>query len=124
MPAPERIRTGAFSLVEMLAVMGIVLILVMMAIGLTGHAQRVARQARAEADLELIRNALQEHLLKYGSYPDGTNLASSTVTNWLPADFSFSDPWGAAYRYTYRSRDTYGLLSCGPDGQEGNEDDI
>ena len=107
---------------EMLAVLGIVCLLSVLVLGITSHAQRVAREARAKADLELIRNALQEHMLKTGAYPGTTMWTNSVITNWLPAGFTFKDPWGSDYQYANRSAESYSLYSMGQRTNDPNDD--
>ena len=111
-----------FTLMELLAVLGIVCILVALVLGLTTHAQRAAREGKARAELELIRNALQECMLRNGAYPAGTNLAAAGITNWLPAEFSFRDPWERGYRYEPHSPESYSLYSTGPHEDDSNDD--
>lgn len=96
----RRDERQAFTLMEMLMVFFVVGVLAMLILGITGHAQRAAREARARAEMELIRTALQECLLKTGSYPETASWTNSALTNWLPTGFTFKDPWGAFYSYT------------------------
>ena len=116
-PRPGGGRT-AFTLVEMLAVLAIVCLLAVLVLGITSHVQRAAREARARTDLELIRTALEESKLKYGSYP--ADLTSGDVTHWLPTGFTFKDPWGAGYQYASRTN-AYSLYSMGPDTNDAND---
>lgn len=119
----KRSDRTAFTLMEMLAVLGIVCLLAVLVLGITGHAQRAAREAKAKTDMELIRNALQEYKLQNGQYPDFADWTNRTA-GWLPAGFTFRDPWGTDYQYTNRTTESYALYSCGYDGTAGNADDI
>jgi len=112
----------AFTLMEMLAVIGIVCLLAVLVLGITGHAQRAAREARAKAELELIRSALQEHMLKDGTYPETTTWTNSAITNWLPSGFTFQDPWGNPYRYACGIAESYTLYSTGQNVTNSNDD--
>jgi len=107
---------------EMLAVLFIIGLLAMLVLGITSHAQRVGREARARADMELIRNALQEYMLKIGTYPEAGSWTNSAVTNWLPTGFSFNDPWGTVYQYTNRSAESYSLYSMGQRTNDPSDD--
>lgn len=111
----------AFTLMEMLAVLGIVCLLAMLVLGITGHAQRAAREARAKTDMELIRNALQEYKLQNGQYPASPDWTNRTA-GWLPAGFTFRDPWGAGYQYTNRTAESYSLYSMGQRTNDASDD--
>lgn len=120
-PAALRGRSRAFTLMEMLGVLAIVCLLAVLVLGITGHAQRAAREAKAKTELELIRNALQECKLQNGQYPefaDWTNRAASR----LPAGFTFRDPWGTDYQYTKRNAESYSLYSRGHNTNDSSDD--
>ena len=112
---------GAFTLMEMLTVMAIVCLLVTLALGITSHAQRAAREARARAELELIRNALQERMLKNGGYPPAADWTNA-VRGWLPGGFTFKDPWNNLYIYTNDTATSYSLYSRGQRINDPNDD--
>lgn len=81
-----------------------------------------AQVARAQIDMASLSSALDMHYLIKGRRPQFlSELADSRVVEREP-----SDPWG--HEFIYRSPGTEGrsfdLLSAGPDGLEGTEDDV
>jgi general secretion pathway protein G len=133
----RRRGSGAFTLIELLTVISIIAILMAMVLGAGLFARQAALRARAKADIQKIHRALQEYRLQYkkfgiaaywtgkNTYPYPTDLRGSAVTNWLPQDFTFTDPWQTSYQYTYvADSDIYRLYSKGADKQDGTEDDI
>ena len=127
------VRVGGFTLIELLAVIIIIVILVGIVMGFSGYAGRKSDVSRARADLEYIKNILEEYRVNRGSYPvtinggvftNGTFFAS--LTNGLPPSVTFdtnkcsrSDPWGNSYVYDRLTAYSYLLWSCGPDGTNG-----
>ena len=129
-------RTGsqrskkAFTLIELLTVILIMGILMSMIIGIAVVVNQKNLEARALADIENIRNALNEHQLDYGKFPVST-IADETWTNAINdymvlERFDYIDPWNNVYRYETPSGDTsprrYTLYSLGRDGEEGSEE--
>ena len=121
----------AFTLIELLTVILIMGILMSMIIGIAVVVGQKNLEARALADIENIRNALNEHQLDYGKFPDST-LADETWTNdingyMIIEDFDYIDPWGNMYRYETPTGETsprrYTLYSLGRDGEEGSEEE-
>jgi general secretion pathway protein G len=123
----QRRHAGAvngYTLLEVLAVLAIIAVLATLVLGLTGASRRKAYEGRARSDLSRIADALQEYWLKHGTYPNTTQMATSAVTNWLPAGFSFRDPWKSDYHYRFGSANAYQLSCDGPDQAPGTPDDI
>jgi general secretion pathway protein G len=143
-------RSGAFTLIEMLVVICIMMILAGLLMGISPYVWRSAKEAKARANLEKIHKALEEYMLANGSYPysvnadgsslpysgEGTNLLSlvskpdgtfGTLTNWLEKGTNtLVDPWGHGYVYScvQGNQQTYLLFSMGNDGKPGTPDDI
>lgn len=124
---------GGFTLVELLAVMGIIAILAGIVLGITKIATGKAATAAAMTDFELIKNELEDYRLEYGGYPDvrpDTNMVDATLfTNWVDetTEFSLIDPWGKSYIYEHNKNTAkfqYDLWSKGPDGIAGTADDL
>jgi type II secretion system protein G len=109
---------SAFTLVELLSVIAIIGILAGLIIGIAGYASRKADRGRAIAEMERLRNALEEYRLERGTYPQFTgavtNAAFQSLTNYV-TDLSFTDPWGNGYLYTNVSKFSFTLYSDGPD---------
>jgi type II secretory pathway pseudopilin PulG len=131
-------RGGAFSLIELLVVMAIMMILATLLIGLSGYIWRASKEAKAKAGVEKIHKALLEYSLAVGGYPANTtpnkedDLAVvmsppliapfNTLTNWLEGwnqkgTNVVVDPFGHGYRYLRQSPQSYILYSCGFNGK-------
>jgi len=123
--------------VELMLVVIIIGVLVaMVAPRLTGRS-RQAREAAAQADINAhLSAALDLFEVDNGRFPttgegmEALRTAPSGVRRWngpylkRPVPM---DPWGRPYIYRspgQHNREDYDLFSYGPDGVEGNEDDI
>ncbi len=71
----------AFTLIELLTVILIMGILMSMIIGIAVVVSQKNLEARALADIENIRNALNEHQLDYGKFPESTLADDTCPTN-------------------------------------------
>ena len=133
-------RVCGFTLIEMMLVIIIIGVLVAMVVPrLTGRSEQ-ARIAAATADIEAnLAVALDLYELDNGGYPTGEQGLDALLEkpsippvppNWngpylkrrLP-----KDPWGEPYIYRCPGLNNtydYDLFSKGPDGIEGNADDI
>lgn len=128
----SKIQSG-FTLVEMLLVVTIIGILAALVIPKIANRSEQARQTAAFADIHGgIKSALDQYNVDVGTYPKSLQdliTPPSNAKNWhgpyldkLPVD-----PWQNPYVYYYPGKHTansYDLLSVGPDGKEGTEDDI
>jgi len=128
----------AFTLIELLLV--VVIIGVLAAIMLPNFAGRTeeARKTRAKTEIEsTLGLALDMFEADTGSYPkteQGLNALiekPQQLTNWhgpyIKKSNSFEDPWKNKYQYQCPGQHNtlgYDLISAGPDGQLGTEDDI
>lgn len=142
-----RSRAG-FTLVELMVVVMVMMVLTGIVLGIANLASRRAAEGRARADLQQLRNALDEYRLEVGRYPqvtivyppigsgevdsqDTTDLLNRWRDNITPpltnfvTDLSFQDPWGRAYQYRPQGRLAYDLWSRGTDPRDSvSEDDI
>jgi general secretion pathway protein G len=128
-------RPHGFTLVEMLLVVAIIGILAALVIpkiaGTSEHSRVVAAQTDIRAG---IKTALDHYEIDNGYYPRSLNdllVQPSNAKNWRGPYFDPPqlpvDPWGNPYVYYFpskRNQPTYDLLSVGPDGKEGTDDDI
>jgi len=129
-------RSAAFTLIEMIVVICIMMILAGLLMGIAPYVWRSAKEAKARANLEKIHKALEEYMLANGSYPyvsgceliygaDINTLTNQPPFNQLPPllekNVSLVDPWGNGYRYVcaQAGQQTYTLFSCGADGKSG-----
>jgi general secretion pathway protein G len=123
----------AFTLVELMLVVVIIGILAALVIPkIVGNSER-ARLTAAQADINGgIKSALGQYEIDNGFYPKSLQdllVQPSNAKNWhgpyldnLPVD-----PWGNPYIYYFpgkHNQNGYDLLSTGPDGKEGTDDDI
>ena len=92
-----------------------------------------ARITAAQADIKGgLKSALGQYKADTGRYPEGLQELidkSTDATNWHGPylDKLLVDPWGNPYVYYCpgkHSTNSYDLLSVGPDGKEGTDDDI
>jgi general secretion pathway protein G len=111
-------RAG-FTMVEMMTVILLIFVLAAMVVGISGYVTRKGAEAQARAELQQLRNALEEYRIETGSYPgdlDGLGDYGEGITS--------QDPWGAAYVYRPRGGFSYELFSRGPSGDENVPDNI
>lgn len=117
-----RPRRQAFTLMELLLVVLIISILMGIVLGFTGYASRAAARSRALADIQKIKDALEQYRLANGTYP--TVSGDMTAAPWAPfraaltnyvRDLNFTDPWGRGYRFESQGRFQFKLWSYGPD---------
>ncbi len=133
-PFGRRTSTG-FTLVEMLLVL---VILGTLAVIVYPNISKHGPEARIKAtriQIAALGNALEMFEVGNGFYPQGQNglqdlvQAPNNAPNWHGPymDKIPKDPWGNDYVYTcpgVHRPHSYDLMSAGPDGQPGTEDDI
>jgi general secretion pathway protein G len=126
-------RSRAFTLVEMLLVVAIIGILAALVIPKIIGRSEQARITSANADvMGGIASALNIYEVDNGVFPGSLQdliQKPSDAKNWhgpylgrLPVD-----PWGHPYIYYHpakHNQNYFDLVSFGPDGKEGTDDDI
>lgn len=110
------VKSG-FTLLELLAVMLIIGLLAGLGIGGYSLARHSAKEGRAKADIERLRNGLEEYRVQYGAYPSTADGLLS-ITNHVGARFEVLDPWGQPYQYVSSNRFQYSIFSLGVDAQD------
>lgn len=132
-----RVQTGrlhqGFTLVEMLLVVTIIGILAALVIPKIAGTSERAREQAAKADIQGgLKSALDQYNVDTGFYPKTLQdlmVPPSNAHGWHGPylDKVPIDPWGFPYVYHFPGRHNpvgYDLLSVGPDGKEGTEDDV
>ena len=128
-------RAQGFTLVEMLLVLVILATLAAIVYPkFTGRSEQ-AKTTAAKTDIASICVALDAFEVDNGYYPKSGSLNAlveqpNDASNWRGPYLSKGiplDPWGNSYNYEYpgkHSANGYDLLSAGPDGRAGTDDDI
>lgn len=136
----RRRNRKAFTLLEILLVVGLLAMLAAVAVpALIGQAEK-ARITAAEAALgsaATIPSQIRLYKFNIGSYPeeleglikkpDDDEIAEKWTGPYLEGAQGLKDPWGNDYQYDAEGKHNEGsfdLWSNGPDGEEGTEDDI
>jgi general secretion pathway protein G len=135
-PRSTRAAVRAFTLIELLLVLVILGILAALVVPKFSGRTEQARVTAAQSQIATFGTALDAFEVDNGYYPKGRSGLQELVQqprdaqNWrgpyLKSDIPL-DPWGRPYVYESpgkRNPSGYDLMSAGPDGQEGNEDDI
>jgi len=127
-------QTQGFTLVEMLLVLVILATLAAIVIPKMAGRSQQAKVTSAQTQINSLELALDAFEVDNGYYPktgalDDLVEQPAGATNWkgpylkkIPLD-----PWGGPYTYDYPGKHNpsgYDLMSNGPDGQAGTEDDI
>jgi len=120
----QRRHTRGVTLVEVLIV---VAILSLIAGGVAIFAIPRFQQAQkdtAKTDTKTLVQVIETYKLNH----PGTGGACPTIEDLkndkaLKADQNTNDPWGKPYKIVCTGED-FGVMSPGPDGKEGSEDDI
>jgi general secretion pathway protein G len=126
----------AFTLIELLLVLVILGILAAIVVPKFAGRTEQARKVAAETQIANFGTVLDAFEIDMGYYPKGRNGLLDLVQqprdadNWkgpyLKSDIPL-DPWKNAYIYDCPGKHnptTYDLMSIGPDGREGGDDDI
>lgn len=94
--------------------MVVIIIGILTSLGVGGYslAQRAAKEGQAKADIEIIRNALEEYRIEFGAYPG--DLSALTKIS-VGGDLNPMDPWGRDYHYASSNRFSYSIWSDGFD---------
>lgn len=135
--AASRRRSRGFTLIELLLVLVILGILAAVVVPKFSGRTEQARVAAAQAQVSTFGTALDAYEVDNGSYPKGKDGLLLLVEQPRDAQATWkgpylkgqipNDPWGQPYIYECPGRQnptSYDLSSAGPDGRDGNEDDI
>jgi general secretion pathway protein G len=130
-------RRQAFTLIELLLVLVILGILAAIVVPKFSGRTEQARITAAKTQIATFKTALDAFEVDNGYYPRGNDGLQelihqpSNAQNWrgpyLDATEIPLDPWGNPYVFESPGRQlqsAYDLMSMGPDGKLGGEDDI
>jgi general secretion pathway protein G len=133
----KRRRTrGGFTLIEVLLVLAILVIIASLAVVNILPAQRKAKIDSARTQVGAFESAIDLYNLSVDAFPpnlDALRIAPAGLANpakwdgpYLKKDIPL-DPWGQEFKYQVpgvRNPESYDVWSSGPDGVDGNDDDI
>jgi general secretion pathway protein G len=133
----RRRNESAYTLFEIMLVLGIIAVLVGSAIYLLKGNVDVAKQQRAETDFTAIVTQLKTYEMMNYNFPTTQQGLEALVTRptsepvprrWVHLmDKGLVDPWGQPYNYASpgkKNPSSFDLYSSGPDKQAGTTDDI
>src|SRR6478672_2994940 len=78
MKTTQRIGRPAFTLIELMAVITIIVILAGLVIGGLGYVTERQARAKAQVQIQLLSKALEEYKLDMGTYPPTANSTTGT----------------------------------------------
>lgn len=127
----------AFTLIEIVITLTIIAILASGSIYLLKGQIDSAKDTRVDSDLQAVGLALQSYesrALRMPTTEQGLKaLVEKPTIEPIPENYRAfmeempKDPWGQPYHYRFpaqKSKKPYDVWSVGPDGTDGNEDDI
>ena len=117
----KKYSQSGFTLIELLVVMVIIGLLAALVVPkFFGHVDK-AMQQDAQAQIELLGQALDLYRLENHKYPT-TDEGLEKIALYLKKEVP-KDPWGNTYTYTSPGENgDYDLVSYGADSVEGGED--
>ncbi len=102
---------GAFTIMELLLVITIIIVLAGLILGTVGYAQSKAARSRASAEIAALSAAIENYKADNGAYPTATptnNLDARTMGN--PTDVKYTDASLVLYRALSGDRDINGRV--------------
>src|SRR5439155_393933 len=134
--AAQRSHLRAFALIELLLVLVILSILAAIVVPKFSGRTEQARMTAAQSQISTFGTALDAFEVDNGYYPRGKNGlvdlvqpprdAQSWKGPYLKSDIPL-DPWQHPYIYECPGKHnptSYDIMSMGPDGRAGSEDDV
>ena len=118
-------RAG-FTLVELLLVVAILATLATVVAVKFGGQGEQARIAATRTSINAIKTAVETYEIRMGRYPNSIDDLTSG-TDSMPALLekgAINDSWGNPFDFKKTSKYEFKIVSAGPDGQMGTEDDI
>ena len=133
---PRGRASAGFTLIELLLVLVILGILAAIVVPKFSGRTEQARRTAAQSQISTFGTALDAFEVDNGFYPRGKNGLADLVQpprdaqNWKGPYLKSTipnDPWGNPYIYECPGKHnptSYDLMSMGPDGRAGGDDDI
>ena len=135
-PTRLPLKSG-FTLLEMVIVLGIIAMILGGSIFAMKNIGNAAKLKQVDADAKGFDSGLRMYKLNAGNYPTTQQGLQALVDKpssapvpkrWAKvAERVSKDPWGNDYIYKFpgkKNASEFEIISKGPDGQEGTEDDI
>ncbi|MCX7678388.1 MAG: type II secretion system major pseudopilin GspG [Spirochaetes bacterium] len=121
----ELFRSDGFSLLELLIVIVIIGILGTIVYTRFMDLPERAKIQAAKQQILIFKMAMDRYRLDHDEYPSGEQ-GLEAIRNYLDSKEVPLDPWGKEYilRVPGENDREYDIISCGPDKQEGTDDDI
>jgi general secretion pathway protein G len=132
-------KISGFTLIELLLVITIISVLAAVVVprffGRSQEARIVAAKQTIVGTFGIALDLFEQDTGRYPRSDEGLRVLveDSQIQNWrgpyLKTTYLPQDPWGNEYQYNYPSELTsseflYDIISSGPDGTVGNEDDV
>jgi general secretion pathway protein G len=130
-------RRDAFTLMEVLLVLVILVVLGSMAVGIFGGTQERAFKDAARGEVGIMKTQIELfkfHTKKYPSAlldlvqaPSDAKMAERWEGPYIDKSAAPVDPWDYEYKLAVPGKhnpDSFDVWSVGPDGQDGTDDDI
>src|SRR5262245_41968334 len=134
---PQAGRRSAFTLMEVLLVLVILVVLASMAVTIFGGTQQRALKDAAKAQVGIFKGAVNLYKFHTKNFPSSLDdlinkpSDSTTASHWEGPYIEGAkiplDPWDHPYKFAAPGKhnsDSFDIWSSGPDGQDGNDDDI
>ena len=118
-------RDAGFTLIEIMVVIVILGLLATMVATNVLQAGDDAKIETARTSIKTIEGAVEMYVLKVGRFPQTLDdLTSEDVKGGPYLKSIEKDPWGNDFQLRGDNKRDFEILSYGPDGSEGSEDDI
>jgi general secretion pathway protein G len=123
-------NNSAFTLIEIIAVISIILVLIGLISPALTKARQQAKSQKAKAMIGSTEVAINMYFTDQGAYPANLNVLKNKTNNmgpYMDTNTDFNDPWGNQYRYTQsgtNNTNTFDLSSDGTDEAQNTADDI
>ena len=121
-----RAARAGFTLVELLLVVAILATLAtVVAVKFSGQGEQ-ARIAATRTSISAIKTAVEAYEIRMGKYPnsiDDLTVGSDSAPALLDKG-KINDSWGNPFEFRKTGTYDFKIISAGPDGQIGSDDDI